>query len=355
MIFSSANISTYVLTISVIIAASYFATKVKQSFESNDEYDIIKKYLLNDSPLYGFNRPKIWIHSKYEINARKWKDFYSRNTTDLNQPYLHLTIKTIINHCGDDFNICLIDDESFSKLIPSWDIDLANIAEPMRSQFRQLGMAQLIYYYGGMVLPNSFLCLKNMKEFYETGVSAGHPFVCEQVNHKTNVSNNVSNAAGSNKSKLLFVPDLYIMGAVKNDPTILELCEFLKQKNSSTLFSNEPEFVGNNTQWCLGELLHNKLTLIGGEMVGVKTQTRKTILLEDLMEEQYLDLSQRAVGIYIPGDEILRRPKFQWFAVLPSEQILKSNMIISKYLMASIVDSTNEYKKSTEVKSVVAI
>ena len=39
---------------------------------------MIKLYLLNDSPLYGQNKPKIWIHSKYELNARKWRDFQSR-------------------------------------------------------------------------------------------------------------------------------------------------------------------------------------------------------------------------------------------------------------------------------------
>ena len=85
----------------------------KTDYFDTDDYKLIEQYLLNDSPLYGYNRPKIWIHSKYELNARKWKDFQSRNSTDLNQPYIHATIKTIINHCGNDFNVCLIDDESF--------------------------------------------------------------------------------------------------------------------------------------------------------------------------------------------------------------------------------------------------
>jgi hypothetical protein len=144
--FSQKNIGFYVISAIAIFTASYLSNKYTQAFQSNDEYDLIRKYLLNDSPLYGFNRPKIWIHTKYEINSRKWKDFYSRNTTDLNQPYIHLTIKTIIDHCGDDFNICLIDDQTFSKLIPSWDIDLSTLAEPMRSHFRELGLLQLIYY-----------------------------------------------------------------------------------------------------------------------------------------------------------------------------------------------------------------
>jgi hypothetical protein len=49
---------------------------------SKDEYEMVKQYLLNESPLYGYNRPKIWIHSKYEVNSRKWKSFYSRNSTE---------------------------------------------------------------------------------------------------------------------------------------------------------------------------------------------------------------------------------------------------------------------------------
>jgi hypothetical protein len=111
--------------------------------KEGDEYEMVKKYLLNDSPLYGFNKPKIWIHTKYEISARKWKDFYWRNTYDLNQPYIHLTIKSIINHCGGkDFHICLIDDETFSKLLPKMDISIdSNMAEPQKSAIPTIGIS----------------------------------------------------------------------------------------------------------------------------------------------------------------------------------------------------------------------
>ena len=136
----------YLFTIGVIAVAGYFSDKVKQGLSSNDaENNLIRQYLLNESPLYGFNRPKLWIHSTYEKNARQWKDFYSRNTTDLNQPYIHLTIKSVINHCGNDFNICLIDDETFSRLIPTWDINMAAVPEPARAMYRELGLMKLLY------------------------------------------------------------------------------------------------------------------------------------------------------------------------------------------------------------------
>jgi nucleotidyltransferase/DNA polymerase involved in DNA repair len=73
------------------------------------------------------------------------------------------------------------------------------------------------------------------------------------------------------------------------------------------------------------------------------------------IEEAFLNLSTESFGLYIPADEILVRTKFQWFAVLPSEQILKSNMIVSKYLTTAIVNSSDEYYKKNEMRSVVAL
>ena len=88
----------------------------------------------------------------------------------------------------------------------------------------------------------------------------------------------------------------------------------------------------------------------------MKTVAGKPIVLDDIMAESYLDLHSYAVGIYIPGDEILKRNKYQWFASLSADEILKSNMIISKYLMASAVDSEFEYfHNKRSPSSVVAV
>lgn len=341
------KIGQYLLLFSVVSAISYIASKYNSSLDNGDEYELIKKYLLNDSPLYGFNRPKLWIHSKYEMNARKWKDFQSRNTTDLNQPYLHLTIKSIINHCGRDFNICLIDDESFSKLLPSWDINLVNTPEPMKSHYRELGMLQLIYYYGGMVVPNSFICLKNLKELYNHSVSSNRPFICEAVNRSVNLL--------KQKGNLLFMPSTYFMGANKNDATIKILIEHVKARNKNPYFNTEADFLGDTSSAVLDLVKSDHMTLVLGQSIGIKTRNKKQILLEDLMDENYLDLSDDIFGIYIPADEVLSRTKYQWFASLSQEEILESNLIIAKHLKASIVNSTDIYVNSSEVKSVVSI
>ena len=350
MIFSSKNTYYYLSALAIVGVASFIGNRFKKNFEEkNDEEELIRKYLLNDSPLYGFNKPKMWIHTKYEINARTWKNFYSRNSTDLNQPYIHLTIKTIINHCGDDFNICLIDDDSFSKLIPRWDANISTMAEPKKSQMREFGLAQLLYIYGGIVVPNTFLCSKNLIDLYNEALGNDTPFVFENINRTVDIKNM--------KTKMLFSPDSSFMGSPKRNETIKVYCDFLRSKNSNNHFSSEGDFKGETALWLTNAVKNGKMTLIGGELIGVKTaKSRKPILLDDLMEDDYLDIDRNMYGIYIPGDEILSRTKYQWFAVLSANEIFKSNMILSKYLKASVVDSADEYhKKSTVTQSVVSI
>jgi hypothetical protein len=326
------NIYLFSTVVIGIIAMSVYVANQKSPIK--DEYHMIKQYLLNDSPLHGFQKPKIWIHTKYEINARKWKTFYSRNTTDLNQPYIHLTVKTIINHCGDHFNICLIDDNTFSALIPTWDIDMNQLAEPMKTRMRHLGLMQLIYYYGGMVVPNSFLCLRNMIDLYNTGIANNKPFVCENINRTMSIGKQPT-----------YLPDAFFIGGKKNDSIIQEYIEHLKQTNRSgpmVHFDRENEFLGINNQWLVHACKENKIELVDGQYIGIKTREGKRIQLEELAEEYYLDLNENAYGIYIPQEEILIRPKYQWMAVLNGEDFLKSNMILSKYMAVSLVDSSKE-------------
>ena len=345
------SMTFYVFAAGLVILASFVANKYKQTFStehSKDEYEMVKQYLLNDSPLYGYNRPKLWIHSKYEINARKWKDFQSRNTTDLNQPYLYLTIQTIINHCGDDFHVCLIDDDTFQKLIPTWDIDISNLAEPMKSHVRNIGMLELIYYYGGMVMPNSFLCTKNLIELYRQGIQNEKAFVCENINRHVNIQKGTQRA--------LYIPDIEIMGASKNCECIKDFIEYLKKIIYNGHFHSENDFLGSKNNYLMDQIRQSNFQLIGGEFIGIKNRHGKQITIDDLMEESFLDIdSMKIYGIQIPRDELLRRIKYQWFTILPVKDILESNVILSKFFKTSMVDSADTILQKNDKKSIIAI
>jgi hypothetical protein len=337
MLLNPKNMYLYLFAFSIVAVASYVGNKFKSQFKEKDEYDLVRQYLLNESPLYGNNKPKIWIHTKYEYNSRVWKSFQSRSSTDLNQPYIHLTIKSIVDHCGDDFHICLIDDNTFSKLIPSWDINLTTLAEPFKSRARQIGLAELVYYYGGMVLPNSFLCMKSLRNFYLDATSEDKPFVCESVNRTANIERQ------RNSGRLAFLPSLYIFGANKNDPTIKELVIYLKTRIQVPHFSCETEILGEHEYWCLDQIELGKMNIVGGEVVGVKTTNRKPILIEDLMEEEYLKLSSHCVGIAIPSEEVLNRTKYQWVSAMDTRELLEGQFILSKYVKSAMLSGNKEH------------
>ena len=196
------------------------------------------------------------------------------------------------------------------------------------------------------LIPSEFPPIKNLKSFYDESTHGNCPFVCEMVNRTVNLE--------KQKHKMLFVPDIHFMGAKKNDPTILELVEKVKHLNKSPFFSNEHDLLGTVSNYCIEYINSGKMNLVGGQYIGVKTKDRKTILLENLMEEDYLDLASDAVGIYIPEDEILLRPKYQWFSVLNSQQILETNIFIAKHIKASMVDAMSHYN-TTEIKSIISI
>ena len=347
MIFNSKKVSHYIIAVGIIFIVSNMATKLKSKLNDNDDYETIRKFVLNDSPLYGYNRPKLWVHSTYEVNSRNWKKFQCRNSTDLNQPYLHLTIKTIINHCGQDFNICLIDDASFSKLLPSWDIDITTLADPIRSQFRELGMVQLVQKYGGMVVPNSFICMKNLKPLYDQYTEDEQSFIIEKNNKTCNLQMNHNNK--------LFIPDIYFIGAEKENENITNLMNYIKKRNQNHHSTGETHFKGEIANYCYQKCNNHQMNIVDGGKIGIKDENKKPILVDDLMSEIYISFDEDLYGIYVPSDEILKRKKFEWFAGRSSEEVLKSNTIISKYLKSSVVDYDNEYYKSGEITSVVSI
>ena len=172
----------FIYPLIVTITLSFIYNKYKTR-EDDDEhmknYNLVRQYLLNDSSLAQSKKPLMWIHMVYDVNARWWPSFSSRNTDNLNQPYQFLTLKSIVDKCGDDFNICLIDDDTFQNNLPGGTVDLSLVADPIKSKIRQLALAKVLYNYGGFLLPSSFLCFQNLEPIYNSLTGGGKMFVGE--------------------------------------------------------------------------------------------------------------------------------------------------------------------------------
>lgn len=326
-------IKKYGLTLGMLLIASYVGSQVKNKLNidnsDNKDYDLIKEYILNDSPLYGYNKPKLWVHSIYEKNSRKWESFQSRNNNDLNQPYLNYTIQSLINKCSKDFHICLIDDNSFSKLIPGYNKNVGNMPEPLKGQYRELAMLELLYLYGGMIVPNSFLCMTNLKKLYNELIEDKRPFIFEKVNKYCNLKEG---------RRMDYVADINIMGGMKNSSVLYSLIRLLKIDLDKGHISSENEFTGK-TSYTIKKFIDSKeMTLVNGYAIGIKDKHNKPIELEDLFSyNKKIDFSDKLYGINLPSDEILKRNKFNWLAALNEEDVLNSNTNIAKYIKVSQV------------------
>jgi len=290
--------------------------------ESSDIHESIQKYLLDDDTLGKSKKPILWIHVPYEYNSRNWLSFGSRSSFDLNQPYLYLTVRSIIKNCDKSFTICIIDDTSFKKLIPGWNINMTSISDPILSNMRMLGMMKLLYIYGGLHCPISFLCLKDLNELYIKGTRGEKMFVCETIDRNV-TSTDVD-----------FYPNLSFCGAPKDCETVRELCNFI-QRTASHDYTADTKFLGEFDKWSKERIHSGKINMIEGVEIGTKTVDEKQIIVDDLMSNNYLDLYQGTYGILIPSEEILSRNKFEWFARMSPKQVMESDTIIGNYILLS--------------------
>jgi hypothetical protein len=316
----------YIALFGIVIALSFLYQKYleKQAKTASfDDYGEIKKYLLKDKTLDKSKKPILWIHIPYEYNARNWASFGSRSSTELNQPYLYLTVKSIIKNCDESFKIVLIDDDTFEKLIPNWSINIHLLSDPMKCNMRQLAIAKLIYTYGGINVPISFLCFKNLIGLYNKGINDDTMFVCENYD---------SNITATNK---LFYPNAGFMGAKKENDTLKQFIHFM-EKTITNDYTAQPKFLGEFDKWCNNKINKGKMRLISGIDVGTKTMDNETVIVETLLGEDYIHFYGKMYGIWIPDKMILRRTHYEWFASMSPEQIFDSQFILAKYIILAL-------------------
>ena len=128
---------------------------------------------------------------------------------------------------------------------------------------------------------------------------------------------------------------MYIYGCTKNSETMKELIQFIQILNSKD-FTFEQKFLGEVNRKCYELVNKNKMELLDGRLIGSFTNDKRPVLIDDLLQESYIDFNSNLQGILIPDKEILRRVKYQWFARMSPEQIYESNIILSKYLLLSL-------------------
>jgi hypothetical protein len=261
----------------------------------------LRKYLLSDDTtdiearhhLANSRRPILWIHVPYELNARVG----GRNSWSLNQPYLYLTMETILRHCDESFTVCIIDDRSFTKLLPSWKLgDLATLSDPLLRKVRYLGFLKLLHMYGGIVCPLSTICMRDFAELLQHG-GGGEVFF----------------EGGT-------LDDPFLV-ASKENPLVQRCGEEYQRR-----FSEDPSSEAD--RFHTPHHTHH-------------THTMSAVLwkptLDDLFSEKPpLIPPSNSYGILVPRKDLLRRNALSWFAVLPPEEALNADIELAHLLREAL-------------------
>lgn len=283
----------------VVSAILLFAVIVYRQYNDNQEQqhhdDIVRRYLVNKPTLAQSKKPFLWIHTVFEPNSRHWVEFGSRMTTHMNQPYKFMAIKSVIDHCAKDFNICLLNDDSFAKILPGWNIDMDSIAEPIKGKVRRMALVKTLREYGGLIVPDSFVCSKNLLPIIQDRDAV----VCGMTS-----------------------PALF-MGAPAQHEQINAYAKELEKMISS-------DYTAESLFYC--EPGAPSLT-IPSNLLGLTDTSRREVTLDRLMGSTFIHLDCNTYGIYIPDEELLRSTKYQWFARLSAEQVLKSDTFAGKYFL----------------------
>lgn len=322
------NYTKLVLSVGLLLLVGYLYDKYKTNLNKDkqfEDFEIVQKYLLGESKeiseLRNSSKPILWIHINYEKNSRNWESFFSRSNSNLNLPYFYLTLKSIISKNNNDFNICIIDDSTITKLLErdEFDYNLEKISDPRRKNVRLLGLAKLVNKYGGLVVPPSFLSFNSFK------------------NINSIIENNIL-VFGENKNSTVsynqypFIPDINIFGSLKDNKQLKDFIEYLENL-ANKQYTNEGFFLGNINNYLLNKSRKSEIALIKAEYLGLKNSSNNEISVDDLFNTDILDFNEHAYGLYIPYEFLLTRHKYNWFNYLTIEEILDSEFILAKLLI----------------------
>lgn len=276
----------------------------------NDYSEFQPYFFKNTNILENTKKPILWIYLSLDY-----------------APYLHLTIRSIIKKCHKSFEIVLIRNDTFEQIIPNWTKDLTNkykdLPESMRVYFYQMALVKLIYLYGGMVVPMSFLCLQDLISLYNYGTRRDCMFISE------NYRINIEASRGNIPPFALFYPSCEFFGAKKGNEIINQLIQFItaffspnKDKNAVYI---EREFYGDLNSWHFSHLYNDDLILIDGRLTGVKTVDKFHVYI--MNNNDFIHFDQKMYGIWIPDHS------FDWLSQLSIKQLLESKYILSKYFI----------------------
>jgi hypothetical protein len=279
--------------------------------DPSDEQELIRKYLLNTSVLYSHDKPKLWIYIETLPNSRDWISTSFRTSRKINKGYIYACIQSIIHHCGSDFHICLIDKSAFDHFIPGY--DATHVPDQYKTEY---GMALLLYYYGGLVIPPSFVCLKPLLPLYRMILDENCAFFGERENRRLD-ANSIHPTTTSS---------MFCMGAPRYNTSLKIIADLIRISTQKV-----PPDV-----WCVREIQADKAKRLDGKWIGTCDSSGHLVMTEMLIQHEPISFDPACVGVAFWDEDLERKHRFQKWLDMSETDWFQDSSNIGQLLRTSI-------------------
>jgi len=267
----------------------------------------------------GTDNKTLWLYyDQSDVNSRFWADFGARSSRVLSTPYLNLCYKSIVMKNGQTYTVKVLAGLSDVALVlGGWE----HLPKPLQNPIAHVGEAELNYIratilnrFGGLWVNPSTIFLKSLPDYSKLN---------NVVFFGTDKDETYSSSNGTP------APGLDVMYSPKaNHPVFTHL-----EKVALARIERQEggrQFRGD-IKWDLREMMaqHKDIEYFP-ECEFARKENGRRIQLEDLLGSSIIPINPKACFIPLPHKELEERRNFEWFLRMSEEQILESELYISK-------------------------
>jgi len=320
MVFNNTNMIAGGIVLLSVLSYVYYKT---QYLEENG-------FKSRDITTIGADNDTLWLYyDQSEVNSRYWSDFGARSSRVLSVPFLNLSYQSIVMNNGRTYNVKVLSGLSdIAILLGGW----SNLPKSLQNPIAPVNEAELNYIratilrrFGGLWVNPSTLFLKPLLNLKETK---------KVVFFGTDKDESFSDAHGTP------VPATDIMYSPNKEHQIFIELEKLALKRITEQQGGKQ--FRKDIKWDLKAILDDfsKEVEYIPSIEFARKENGRRIQLEDLLSSSTIPISSSAVYVPVDWNELRERQHFGWFLRMSEDQILSSELFITKLIKINGVVTT---------------